>query len=61
MRENESECVRRIITPGVDIACIKFGRKYACMIGSSILVDFLAYEFILVFEEIGFDSAVDEI
>ena len=61
MRENESEGVRRTSTPGVHIARMKVGRNYSCSIGSGILFDLLVYEFIALFDEIRFDSTVDEI
>ena len=52
MHENESEDVRRMSTPGVDSARMKVGQKYTCPIGRSMLVNLLAYRFIIIFEEL---------
>ena len=52
MHEIESEDVRRMSTPGIDSARMKVGQKYTCPIGRSMLVNLLAYRFIIIFEEL---------
>ena len=52
MHEIESEDVRRMSTPGIDSARMKVGQKYTCPIGRSILVNLLAYKFIIIFEKL---------
>ena len=61
MRESKVKVCAELSTLGVDSVCMRMGRKCAYLVGSGNLINLLAYTFIIVFEDIGLDSVVDEI
>ena len=56
MREIKVKVYAQLSTLEVDSVRMKVGRRHAYLIGSGILVDLLACEIIIIFEDIGFDN-----